>query len=100
MQSRMPHSVQDHSIPMSGYDVADLRIPYGPRWTADKVERLVSLVDSRMNCIYHITKLFVLPPLTFYFHVQLLLTSRTTWASITILLLLAASKSVWSVNAK
>ncbi|KAF7965299.1 hypothetical protein HWV62_44538 [Athelia sp. TMB] len=47
-------SNQDHSLSLSGYDVADLRIPYGPQWNADKIEHLVRRVDRKMNCKYNI----------------------------------------------
>ncbi|KAI0683269.1 hypothetical protein BC835DRAFT_758930, partial [Cytidiella melzeri] len=39
----------DSGLESSGYDVVSLRIPYGPRWDARRIERFVYQTDIAMN---------------------------------------------------
>lgn len=39
-------------LDMNDYDVASLHIPYGPGWTAKRIEKLVFQTDLGMNCMF------------------------------------------------
>lgn len=85
-----PHHIQ-YKLPTSNYDIAELRIPYGPRWNAEGIARLVRHVDRRMNCKYPDIVYYTMA----YILLKLLVTSQTTWASIVTQLSLVASKNVF-----
>lgn len=44
-------------LDMNDYDVASLHIPYGPGWTAKRIEKLVYQTDLGMNCMYNLSQL-------------------------------------------
>ena len=43
--------VEIAGLDMNDYDVAQLHIPYGPGWTAKRIEKLIYSTDLGINCM-------------------------------------------------